>query len=342
VSDASRNTSLGTSDATAEPEGLSSHPSDAALATTIGALKLRNPIMLASGTVGYGPEYEGLIDFESVGAIVTKTITRAPREGNAPPRLAETTGGLLNAIGLENVGLDVFLNEKLPEAAALPTALVASVAGGSPDEFAELALAVGDRNEIDAVEINISCPNIERARRPVWDDPAAVAGIVSAARGATSKTLIVKLSPSTADIASVAESAETAGADALVVANTMPGMRIDIERMRPALGNVTGGLSGSAILPINLANVWKVAGCVSIPVIGSGGIASTGDAIEYLMAGARAFQVGTALFSDPEAAVAIAEGLLRDMETREFETIGEYVGLAREESRVCTEQIPAG
>jgi len=307
------------------------------LTTRIGDLTMRSPVMLASGTVGYGPEYEGVIDFEATGAIVTKTITLEPRAGNAPPRLVETTGGLLNAIGLENVGLEQFLAEKLPEAARLSVPIVASVAGTEPAQFAQLAAALGERDEVAAIELNISCPNVERPRNPVWSDPTAVGEIVSAARGATGKTLILKLSPNTSDILSVAEAAERDGVDALTVANTLPGMRIDIEHRRPALGNVTGGLSGGALMPVNLALVWKVAGHVSIPVVGSGGIGETGDALEFLAAGAVAVQVGTALFARPAAPAEIAEGLRSYMEKNSFASIGELVGMAREEQRACAE-----
>jgi dihydroorotate dehydrogenase (NAD+) catalytic subunit len=307
------------------------------LTTRIGDLTMRSPVMLASGTVGYGPEYEGVIDFGATGAIVTKTITVEPREGNAPPRLVETPGGLLNAIGLENVGLERFLAEKLPEAAPLPVPIVASVAGTGAGQFAQLAAAVGERDEVAAIELNISCPNVERPRNPVWSDPVAVGEIVSAAREATGKTLSLKLSPNTSDILSVAEAAERAGADALTVANTLPGMRIDIERRRPALGNVTGGLSGRALMPVNLALVWKVAEHVSIPVIGSGGIGDTGDALEFLAAGAVAVQVGTALFATPEAPSEIADGLRNYMEENGFASIDELVGMAREERRTCAE-----
>ena len=293
--------------------------------------------MLASGTVGYGPEYEGIIDFGVTGAIVTKTITLEPREGNAPPRLVETHGGLLNAIGLENVGLGRFLAEKLPEAARLSVPIVASVAGTNPDEFGRLAAAAGERDEVAAIELNISCPNVERPRNPVWSDPAAVTEIVSAARAATSRTLSLKLSPNTSDILSIAEAAERAGADALTVANTLPGMRIDIKRRRPALGNTTGGLSGGALMPVNLALVWKVAGHVSIPVIGSGGIGDTGDALEFLAAGAAAVQVGTALFANPAAPAEIAGGLKNYMEENNLASMDELVGMAREERRICAE-----
>jgi dihydroorotate dehydrogenase (NAD+) catalytic subunit len=305
------------------------------LTTRIGDLEMRSPVMLASGTVGYGPEYEGVIDLGAAGAILTKTITVEPRRGNAPPRLVETEGGMLNAIGLENVGLERFLTEKLPEAAKLPAPIVASVAGTEPAHFERLAGELGGREEIAAIELNISCPNVERPRNPVWSDPGAVGEIVSAARGATGATLILKLSPNTSDILSVAEAGESAGADTLTVANTLPGMRIDTELMKPALGNVTGGLSGRALLPVNLALVWKVAGHVGIPVIGSGGVADAGSALEYLAAGAVAVQVGTALFSNPAAPAEIVDGLTDYLQRLDLDSIEELIGIAREEKKVC-------
>jgi dihydroorotate dehydrogenase (NAD+) catalytic subunit len=296
----------------------------------IAGLELATPVMLASGTVGYGPEYEGLIDFSKVGAVVTKTVTLAPRAGNAPPRLTETRAGLLNSIGLENVGLDRFLSEKLPEVSRLPSLVVASVAGETPDEYAELCGAVGERDETAGLELNISCPNIRRARRPLWADPEAVAAVVAAARRATAKPLFLKLSPNTSDIMSVAEEAEQAGADAVVVANTLPGMRIDIERRAPALGNVFGGLSGPALLPVNLALVWKLAGGIGIPIIGSGGISSPEDALEYMMAGASAFQVGTSIFRAPSVVDRIMEGLVQRALTDGIDCLAGYTGLAKE------------
>lgn len=299
------------------------------LTTALAGLELRTPIMLASGTAGYGPELADVVDLAHVGAIVTKTVTPAPRAGNRPPRLVETAGGLLNAIGLENVGVERFLAEKLPAAASLGPPVVVSIAADDPDGFARLASLVGRRRETAAVEVNISCPNVERARRPAWDDPEATTRIVAAARRATEKPLMVKLSPNTADALGVAEAAERAGADALVVANTLPGMRIDIGARRPALGNATGGLSGRAILPVNLALVWRIAEGVGIPVVGSGGVACAEDALEYLMAGARAVQVGTALFLDPDTPGLIARGLLEHMREDGIENVQEYVGLAR-------------
>ncbi len=311
------------------------------LGVTVGGLAMRNPIMLASGTVGYGPEYEGVIDFGTVGAIVMKTVTLEPRSGNRPPRLRETRGGLLNAIGLENVGLEAFLADKLPQAAGLGAPLVASVAGKSPSEFAELTREVAARDEVAAVELNVSCPNVERPRRPLWADPEGVEKTVSAARVETQKTLLLKLSPNAADVLSVAEAGERGGADALVVANTLPAMRIDLGKRAPALGNVTGGLSGAALMPVNLSLVWRVYGAVSVPIVGSGGIATASDALEYLMAGATAFQVGTALFADPEAAGTIAEGLLEQMEADGARTPGYYTGLARKETTACRETVGA-
>lgn len=311
------------------------------LGVTLGSLRMRNPVMLASGTVGYGVEYVGLIRFESVGAVVLKTVTLEPRAGNRPPRLRETEGGLLNAIGLENAGLETFLDEKLPEAARLPAPLVASVAGTTAKEYAELAREIGARDEIEALEVNVSCPNVERARMPLWDDPAGVSEVVSAARSETTKPLLVKLSPNTANVVPVAAAAERAGADALVVANTLPGMRIDVDGRAPALGNKTGGLSGRALMPVNLALVWRVAPEVAIPVIGSGGVGSARDALEYMMAGASAVQVGTALFAEPRAPERIAAGLLDRMKADGFETPASYVGLAREGRTGCREKVRA-
>jgi dihydroorotate dehydrogenase (NAD+) catalytic subunit len=212
----------------------------------------------------------------------------------------------------------------------------------SPAEYATLAGAIGERQEVAAIEVNISCPNVERPRNPVWADPEGTAEVVRAARGATDATLLVKLSPNAADVLSVAEAAVEAGADALVVGNTLPAMRIDLETRRPALGNVTGGLSGAALMPVNLALVWKVSEVVSVPIVGSGGISSAEDALEYLLAGASAFQVGTALFARPEAPVEIAEGLEAQMKRDGIEGLGEYVGLAHKERTTCGEMIAAG
>ncbi len=307
------------------------------LSVTIAGLRLATPLMLASGTVGYGPEYDGLIDFAKVGALVTKTVTPAPRAGNAPPRLAETRGGLLNSIGLENVGLDAFLSEKLAEAGRLPTLVIASVAGETPEEFAELCRAIGEREETAGLELNISCPNVKlaRVRRPLWADPDGVAAVVTAARRATDKPLFLKLSPNAADVQSVAEAGERAGADALVVANTLPGMRIDVTNRTPLLGNRFGGLSGPALLPVNLALVWKLSDSIGIPIVGSGGIERAENALEYLMAGASAFQIGTALFRTPSVVEQIADDLAQRALTDGINCLSGYRGLAKEVETPC-------
>jgi len=305
------------------------------LSTTVAGLRLATPLMLASGTVGYGPEYDGLIDFAQVGAIITKTVTPKPRAGNAPPRLAETRGGMLNSIGLENVGLDLFLSDKLAEAGRLPTLVIASVAGETPAEFAELCEAIGERKETAGLELNVSCPNVKRARRPLWADPDGVAAVVEAARRATDKPLLLKLSPNAADILSVAEAGERAGADALVVANTLPGMRIDIQNRTPLLGNRFGGLSGPALLPVNLALVWKLSDGVGIPIVGSGGIERAEDALEYMLAGASAFQIGTALFRAPSVVDQIIDDLTRHALTDEIKCLSGYTGAAKEVEIPC-------
>ncbi|MBD3366911.1 MAG: dihydroorotate dehydrogenase [Candidatus Eisenbacteria bacterium] len=302
------------------------------LRVELAGLTLRNPVILASGTVGYGAEYRELVEFETVGAFVTKTITLEPRSGNAPPRLVEAGGGLLNAIGLENVGLERFLDEKLPESAELPAPLIASIAGTSAEEVATLAEAVGARTEVDALEINISCPNVERAACPLWDDPESTALFVARARASTTKPLFLKLSPQTANATVVARSAADAGTDALIVANTMTGMRIDLDARRPVLGNVTGGLSGPPLKPVNLALVWRIAGSVDIPVVGSGGAGCAGDVLEYMMAGATAVEMGTALYGDPGSATEIVGGLVEFMERNGVERIDTYIGAARGEA----------
>ncbi len=312
------------------------------LSVAIGSFRMRNPVMLASGTVGYGTEYEGVIDFESVGAVVLKTVTLEPRRGNAPPRLRETEGGLLNAIGLENVGLEAFLETKLPEAARLAAPLVASAAATNPEGFAELVREMGAREEIAAIELNVSCPNVERAQCPLWADAAGVGEVVAASRAQTDKTLLLKLSPNAADVVSVAEAAERAGADGLVVANTMPGMRIDVERRRPALGNVTGGLSGPALMPVNLALVWSISRAVDLPLVGSGGVRTSDDALEYMMAGATAVQVGTAIFADPRTPSRVATGLMERMKRDGVESPTSYVGVAHGKADRCTQKVATG
>jgi dihydroorotate dehydrogenase (NAD+) catalytic subunit len=240
------------------------------------------------------------------------------------------------------VGLRAFLEMKLPEAAKLPAPLVASGAATTPGGFEELVREMAAREEIAAVELNVSCPNVERGRCPLWADAVGVGEVVAASRAQTDKTLLLKLSPNAADVVSIAEAAEGAGADALVVANTLPGMRIDLERRRPALGNVTGGLSGAALMPVNLALVWSVSQAVDLPVVGSGGVRSADDALEYMMAGATAVQVGTAIFADPRTPSRVAAGLLARMKTDGVESPASYVGAAHGKADRCHQKVVTG
>ena len=274
----------------------------------IGRLKLRNPVMVASGTFGCGEEYAKLFDINKLGAIVTKTITLKARVGNPPPRIVETASGMLNSIGLENKGADDFLKEKSPFLKALKTKVVISVAGETTAELQELVKKVGSSGLADAIELNLSCPNI-KDRGIIAQDPKAVGAFVRAARKAAKTVLIAKLSPNVTDISEVAGAAEDAGADAVSLINTFPAMAIDIKTGRPVLGNVTGGLSGPAIKPIALKMVWDVHNAVKIPIIGIGGIMTAEDAIEFLLCGAKAVQVGTANFVNPKAPLEIIKGI---------------------------------
>jgi dihydroorotate dehydrogenase (NAD+) catalytic subunit len=279
------------------------------MSVEIAGLKLRNPIMTASGTFGYGEEFSQYVDLEKIGAFVTKGLSLKPRAGNPTPRIVETPGGMLNAIGLQNVGIDAFIQKKVPFLRTVNTPAIANFFGSTPDEYAELASRLDQIPEVAALEVNISCPNVKQGGIVFGTDPNCAAGVVAACRAATKKPLIVKLSPNVTDIVEMAQACEAAGADALSVINTLTGMVIDLERRRPVLANITGGLSGPAIKPIALRMVWQVAKAVKVPVIGIGGIMSATDALEFILAGATAVQVGTASFVNPSAAQEIAEGV---------------------------------
>lgn len=296
------------------------------LTVTIGKLKLANPVMAASGT--FGEEYGELVDVASLGAVVAKTITLKERIGNAPPRVAETASGMLNSIGLENKGLDHFVREKLPALARLGTTVIASIAGDDEDEFCELARRLAKTKLVGAIEINLSCPNIRYGDRShvIAQDAEATGSIVRAVRAVTNMTLITKLSPHVTDIKQIAGAAADAGSDALTVANTFVGMAIDIETRRPRLGNITGGLSGPAIKPIALRMVWEASRAVKVPVIGCGGIADWRDALEFIIAGATAIQVGTANFVDPRSAAQIVDGLRKYAAAHKIGRITQMVG----------------
>ncbi len=284
-------------------------PSSPDLSVRIGNLRLTNPVLTASGTFGYGEEFAGLMDLSRLGGLVVKGISLEPRAGNPPPRVAETPCGMLNAIGLENVGLKRFLAEKIPFLRGLGCAVVVNILGDSAEDYARLAEALSAEPGVHALEVNISCPNVKKGGVAFGTVPAMAAEVTRAVRAATHLPVIVKLSPNVTDIALMARAVEEAGADAVSLINTLIGMAIDIRTRRPKLGNVIGGLSGPAVKPVALRMVWQAASAVSIPVIGIGGIATAEDAVEFLLAGATAVQIGTANFYNPGAAQEVAEGL---------------------------------
>jgi dihydroorotate dehydrogenase (NAD+) catalytic subunit len=278
------------------------------LAVNIGKIKMENPVMVASGTFGYAKEFEGLVDLKKLGAIVTKTITLKPRQGNPMPRICETASGMLNAIGLQNEGIENFVGEKLPYLSGIGVPVIVSISGDNIKEFRELSKILDKQKGVDGIELNISCPNI-RSEGLVAQDKKATYDVVKSARSATKKTLITKLSPNVTDIVEIAESACRAGTDAVSLVNTFIGMAINIETGKPILGNITGGLSGPCIKPIALRMVWEVSRNINKPVIGMGGIMTTRDAIEFLLAGAKAVQVGTANFIEPGVCEKIIKGI---------------------------------
>lgn len=279
------------------------------LSVQIGALHLANPVMTASGTFGYGAEFASFLDLSRLGAIVVKGISLAPRAGNPPPRVVETACGMLNAIGLENVGLERFVQEKMPYLRRCGTRVIVNILGDTVEEYARLAARLAEVDGVDGLEVNISCPNVCRGGVAFGADPGMAAAVVRAVKAHAGQPVIVKLSPNVTDIAAMARATEDAGADALSLINTLIGMAIDIHSRRPKLANRTGGLSGPAIKPVALRMVWQVARAVSIPVIGIGGIATAEDALEFILAGACAVQVGTANFYNPGAAVEILDGI---------------------------------
>jgi dihydroorotate dehydrogenase (NAD+) catalytic subunit len=284
------------------------------LAVQIGPLALQNPVMTASGTFGFGLEYADFVDLDRLGAIVTKATTLKPRAGNPPPRTVETPSGMLNAIGLQNDGVDAFLAHKLPKLARYTVPVFVNIAGTSVEEYATLAEML-DVDGVAGIEINISCPNVGEEGVEFCMHPTATERVVRAVRERTRKAVICKLSPGVTDVTVIARAAEAGGADAVSVINTLAGLAIDIERRRPKLANVTGGLSGPALRPVAVRMTWQTAQAVSIPVIGIGGIMTAEDALEFLIAGATAVQVGTANFVNPKASIEVLEGI-EDYRTR--------------------------
>jgi len=295
------------------------------LRINIADVEFDNPVLTASGTFGYGSEAADLYDVNILGGIITKTITRNPRKGNPPPRLAETASGMLNSIGLANVGIDAFISEKMPYLKTLTTKVIVNIAGESHNDFLDLIRRLEDYDGIDGYELNLSCPNVSGGL-DFSTDPILTTKLVSDARKITKRILIPKLTPNVTDISLIANAAEEGGADALSLINTLLGMSIDIRTRKPRLGNIFGGLSGPAIKPVALAKVFAVCRKVSIPVIGIGGISSTEDVLEFLMCGATAVQLGTINFIDPKAPVKIVEGLKNYLNENKIESIHEIIG----------------
>ena len=296
------------------------------LTVEIAGIKLRNPVMTASGTFGYGSEFTDYMDLESIGAIITKGLSLRPKAGNPTPRIVETPAGMLNAIGLQNVGIEAFIREKVPFLRKVNTPVIVNLYGNSLEEYGELAERLDKIREVAGLEVNISCPNVKQGGIVFGTDPKAAYDVVKLVRESTIKPVIVKLSPNVTDIVEMAHASVEAGADAISLINTLTGMAIDLQKRRSVLANVTGGLSGPAIKPVALRMVWQVAKAVNVPVIGIGGITSATDALEFLVAGATAVQVGTASFLDPRATQTIACDIERYLEENGIPCIREMIG----------------
>jgi dihydroorotate dehydrogenase (NAD+) catalytic subunit len=279
------------------------------LTVDLGKLVLDNPVIAASGTFGYGLEYTDFLDLNDLGGFSTKGLSVNPKIGNPVPRVIETASGMLNAIGLENIGLQAFLSDKLPQLKNYKTRIIVNFFGDNVQQYVEMASSLSKEERVDALEMNVSCPNVEKGGLQFSSDPVVLRQVVEATRKATDKFLIVKLSPNVTDITLLAKAAEDAGADALSVCNTFVGMKVDLDTGKPYLANRTGGLSGPAIKPLALNLVYQTVRAVKIPVIGIGGISNSEDALEFLMAGAKAVQIGTANFIDPTVTVKVVQGI---------------------------------
>jgi len=296
------------------------------LSVDIGGLKLKNPILTASGTFGYGEEYASFINLNDLGAIIVKGLSLKPRMGNPPPRIIETASGMLNAIGLQNVGVHAFIEKKMPYLRTLEVPVIANILGENAEEYRQIAELLSRAPGVAALEVNISCPNVSKGGIAFGANPDSAMDVVRRVKTVTDLPVIVKLSPNVTDIAMIAEAVESAGADALSLINTITGMSVDIERRIPHLKNITGGLSGPAIKPIALRMVWQVVNRVKIPVIGVGGIMDASDALEFLIVGATAVQIGTANFINPQSTIHILNGLLAYMEKHHIRDIHEIIG----------------
>ena len=296
------------------------------LSVNIGALGLKNPVMTASGTFGYGLEFADFIDLSRLGGIIVKGTTLNHREGNLYPRMAETPSGMLNAVGLQNKGVEYFAEHIYPQIMDIDTNMIVNVSGACVEDYVATAERIAALDKIPAIELNISCPNVKQGGMAFGTTCEGAASVVSAVRKVYPKTLIVKLSPNVTDIASIACAVEAAGADSVSLINTLMGMSIDAERRRPRLSTITGGLSGACVKPVALRMVWQVAKAVKIPVIGLGGISSATDAIEFLLAGASAIQIGTANFIDPAITVKVVEGIEEYLVRHGFNSVRDIIG----------------
>ena len=296
------------------------------LQVNIGALKLKNPVMTASGTFGYGTEYADFMDISRLGAIIVKGTTLNPRQGNPYPRMAETPSGMLNAVGLQNKGVNYFVDHIYPEVRKIQTNIIVNVSGSCIDDYVQTAGIINTLDDIPAIELNISCPNVKQGGMAFGVNPDSAAQVVAAVRKAYDKTLIVKLSPNVTDITEIARAVEGAGADSVSLINTMLGMAIDAEKRKPILSTVTGGMSGPAVKPVALRMVWQTAKAVKIPVIGLGGICSATDAVEFLLAGASAIQIGTANFIDPSISEKVIDGIEEYLNRHGFTSVQDIIG----------------
>ena len=299
------------------------------LSVNIKDLKLKNPVMTASGTFGYGLEFADFVPLEEIGGIIVKGTTLEPREGNDYPRMAETPQGMLNCVGLQNKGVEYFCEHIYPQIKDIDTNMIVNVSGHSPESYAECAARVNELDKIPAIELNISCPNVKQGGATWGVTCEGAASVTRAVRNATKKPVIVKLTPNVTNITEIAKAVEAEGADSVSLINTLLGMRIDIRTRRPILHNNVGGLSGPAVFPVAVRMVWQVANAVKIPVIGMGGIATAEDAIEMMMAGASAVQMGTAIFNDPYAPIKVCEGMEKFLAEQKIEKISDIVGTVK-------------
>lgn len=296
------------------------------LRVKIGNLELKNPVMTASGTFGYGPEYADFVELSEIGGIIVKGTTLHPRQGNDYPRMAETASGMLNCVGLQNKGVDYFCEHIYPEIKDIDTNMIVNVSGSSPEDYAECAARIDALDKIPAIELNISCPNVKDGGMAFGVTCEGAASVVRAVRKSYHKTLIVKLSPNVTDITEIARAVEAEGADSVSLINTLMGMAIDIEKRKPMLSINTGGLSGPAVKPVALRMVWQVAKAVGIPVVGLGGICNANDAIEFMLAGASAIEIGMANFLDPQVTVKVKNGINEWLDKHGCKSVTEIIG----------------